>query len=201
MANIKYTDEELIEWIRGFETRREIREDNFNKYATCLRRGLEIHFPIKRTKTNKKVQSEEEKRNKWEESKRRRMEFEKERQERREERERRKKEKDEEKRTLPSRMYIATKLDNGKILCGRCLEEKEVGKKNKSICDNCYKEYMRWDARKMDHNKWNVRDEFCHTQIRYYEKTFDIGIKVDQRLEDFLKRVGYEFIFKEVYDR
>lgn len=195
---LKYTDEELIEWIKRFETRREIREDDFNKYAVCLRRGLNIHFPVKKTRCNVPVGTA----NKLKEKSKKQNEKRKEEtRKRREEREKKKLLEESMKKTLPSRMYIGTQLENGNIICGRCLEEKEMGPRNKSLCDNCYREYMKWSAKDMDHNKWNVRDEFCHTQIRHYEKTFDIGIKVDQKLEEYLKRVGYEFLFKEVYDR
>lgn len=195
---LKYTDEELIEWIKGFDTRREIREDDFNKYAVCLRRGLNVYFPTKETRCNNKVGSRKALTEKQIEK--RKIEKERIKEEKRLLRESKKSEPKLDK-TSPSRMYIGTQLENGMIICGRCLEEKKVSKQNKGLCSICYGEYMKLNAKQVDHNKWNIRDEFCHTQIRHHEKTFNIGIKVDQKLEDYLCRVGYQFLFKETYEK
>jgi hypothetical protein len=40
----KYSDEELIEWIESFETKKELRNDSYAKYQTCIIRGLNSHF-------------------------------------------------------------------------------------------------------------------------------------------------------------
>lgn len=38
----------IIDWIKTFETRAEIRSANNSLYSWCLRNGLDIHFPPKR---------------------------------------------------------------------------------------------------------------------------------------------------------
>jgi hypothetical protein len=49
----------------------------------------------------------------------------------------------------------------------------------------------------LDHNKWNVRDAFCHTTVYHHEKVFEIGIMVDDKTLNYLTSVGYSFLFKE----
>ena len=183
----QYTDEELIEWIKQFKTIGDMRNDNLSKYTLCTKRKLHQHFPKKRTKAGNTVGSNIEMNKKLKE----------ERNALREEKKRLKEEAKLEKRI---QMYSGTKLDNGNIICGRCLEEKVKSKWSATLCKSCYNVYITSKQFNKDHNKWNVRDEFCNTIIRHHDKTFEIGIKVDEKTQSYLTKIGYDFIFKEVYD-
>jgi hypothetical protein len=206
----KYTDEQLIEWASSFASAGDARLDNGGKYATVLRRGLGDHFNRKR---KKKSAWTEEQREEW--KKHSSMT--------KEEKQVIRRQKLEEKRALKgtpkevvrvkrkrievcnldsttvSRMYTGVPLEGGIIICGRCGEQHPRNRHSTDICNLCYAMYMKYRRIGIDHNKWNVRDEFCHTTIKHYEKTFNIGIKVDERMQNYLTLIGYGFIFKEVY--
>ena len=204
MGAIQYTDEEIIEWMKKFDTRGDLRNSDFNMYAIIMRRPhLKLMMPPKRTRGQNIVGTKEERLKETKEEKRkRRLQV--------------KLEKEEEQRLLKEKskknkgpilgektakyMYHGTKLDNGKIICGRCFEEKDSSKMNKSICRVCYNRYMYLRMMNKDHNLNNVRDEFCHTKLTHHEKVFEIGIKVDDRTEKYLTMIGYGFIFKDPYD-
>jgi len=173
VERLTISDEELIEWIKTFETITEIRRENINRYYLCMRRGLQEHLPKKRAK---KIKEEKEKKEK--KPKLRELDS-----------------------TIASKMYKGEQLENGNIICGRCLEEKTRHINNKNLCKTCYNIYFNFKYHNKDHNKWNIRDEYCHTTIRHHEKTFQIGIKVDERTQNYLTLIGYDFIFKEVYDK
>jgi len=169
------SDEELIKWLKGFETITDIRKENINRYNLAIRRGLHEHFPEKVSKSKiKRDIIKKEKKTKLKEID----------------------------NTIASKMYKGQKLENGNTICGRCLEEKsKTHTSNKNLCISCYNVYHNLKYRNKDHNKWNIRDEYCHTTIRHHEKTFQIGIKVDERTQNYLTLIGYDFIFKEVYDK
>ena len=100
-------------------------------------------------------------------------------------------------RTLAKIMY---KKRENKNECRRCykeMAEAEKSRYNKTLCRKCFSTYIYRKRIGVDHNKWNVRDEFCHTEIAHHEKVFKIGIEVDQKTQDYLTLVGYGFIFKD----
>ena len=37
-------------------------------------------------------------------------------------------------------------------------------------------------------------------EINHHDKVFDIGVKVDERTQNYLSLIGYELIFKNVYE-
>ena len=204
MGAIQYTDEEIIEWMKKFDTRGDLRNSDFNMYAIIMRRPqLKLMMPPKRTRGQNIVGTKEERLKETKEEKRQRrlqVKLEKEEEQRllKEEKMLLKRSKVVEK--TAKYMYHGTKLDNGKIICGRCFEEKDSSKMNKSICRVCYNRYMYLRMMNKDHNLNNVRDEFCHTKLTHHEKVFEIGIKVDDRTEKYLTMIGYGFIFKDPYD-
>jgi len=202
-----YSDDELIEWIKSFKTIGEMRSSNINKYTLCTKRRLHEHFPKKltrvgnpvgytvemneRLKEERKALREEKKRLKEEKGIKKEKVI--------------KKEKSIKKEKLNGdekvKMYKKTILDNGNIICGRCLEEKLSSKYNTSLCSKCHSIYVMRSKTGEDHNKWNVRDSYCNTTIRHYEKVFNIGLRVDEKTEKYLTMIGYDFIFKEVDDK
>lgn len=197
---LKYTDEDLIEWIKTFPTIKAAREDNSNKYLMILRRGLEEHLPrtMKKKRTQEQIAAdkEEKQRLKEERKKNRPGRPKKVKCDNTIPRDRKSNLDD----TAASRMYVGEQLEDGTIICGRCQENGTASKQNKGICAECYKHYMNYRRKAQDHNKWNVRDEFCHTTIKHHEKTFTIGLKVDERTQRYLELVGYSFLFKEEYN-
>ena len=211
----EYTDEEIIEWMKSFTTRDQLRTDNFNMYAIVMRREhLKKMMPPKRTKAGNlvgtkqkkieeaKLRSEE---TRDETIKRKRLEREKKAEDKRllkEEKELLKLTKKKENGEITAKhIYVGTKLENGNIICGRCFMEKtDRSPNNSNMCRVCYNRYMYHRMMGHDHNLNNVRDEFCNTKVRHHEKTFEIGIKVDERTEKYLSMIGYDFLFKEPYD-
>lgn len=198
----KYTDEFLIEWISGFSKRSDMKRSCNAKYQACLRRGLDIYFPDKVTRGGFKIGWTREEIDRLK-SERKSLRDEKKRlsEERKRLRESRKilKEESDKYKDTPSKMYKWTPLENGNIICGRCFEESKPSMKSKSMCVRCYKYYMRYRTYNKDFNKWNVRDEFCNTTITHHEKVFNIGVRVDERTQNYLTLVGYSFLFKDVY--
>ena len=202
-AGRKWSDDDLIEWIKSFNTIADMRSDNTSKYFSCCRRGLHEHFPSKRTKSGNivgtnKLDKEQQKVLKAQLKEEKRL--------LKEDKQKKKEEKKEEKKanvdsSTASKMYSGKKLENGNIICGRCLEESNrPSRHNTYMCHTCYNKYMNKRTAGLEHNKWNIRDEFCHTQIKHHEKVFTIGLKVDERTQNYLTMIGYGFIFKEPYD-
>ena len=192
----RISNEELIEWIKQFNTIREMRLANQNRYILCTKRGLNEHFPKKLKVGRKKALYTDEEKEMLREERKLAREAEK-----AIKRGQKEKLKADRKKDTATKIYKGKQLQNGNIICGRCLEEKSnPHKNNKSICAPCYSRYMSLKNNNKDHNKWNVRDEYCNTIIRHHEKTFEIGIKVDERTMKYLSLIGYDFIFKDVYD-
>jgi len=97
-------------------------------------------------------------------------------------------------------IWRAIQLHDGKIVCGRCLEPNDPSKQNRSLCFNCYRRVIILQSYGRDLNRWNVRDTFCYTKINHHEKVFEIGVRVDERTQEYLTAIGYGFIFKEPYE-
>lgn len=174
----RYTDKELIEWIQSFETRGQLRENDFNKYVVCKRRKLCKHFPPKLTRCGNTVgQVKPVKERKI------RPVVEK-------------KEKEEKEVDRSRKMYRGMDYKDGNILCGRCLETKP--KTKGLICYTCAKIIVNNNGKGIDINKWNVKDYYCNTKITDGGRTFEIGIRVDEKTQNYLTLLGYGFIFKDV---
>jgi hypothetical protein len=197
----RYTDEEIIEVISKYETIKELREsDDMTFYFRARRRGLEDFLPVRRTKAMNIVGSSLERRiKKKEEMLLIKEEKKRLREENKSEREKRSEVVDS---TIASKLYKVIEID-GKTLCGRCLEadlSTSYSSVNKNLCKKCYAKYLYLRGQGRDTNPHNVKDDYCNMRITHYEKVFEIGIKTDQRLQDYLSMVGYEFIFKDVQD-
>jgi hypothetical protein len=186
-SQLKYTNEELIEWIQSFDTIGEMRNDSYNKYIVSKRRKLNKYFPNKRTRCGNIAGIEKVKEPKVV----------------RERKMKPVKEKPEptptEKVERAKRMYHGSKLENDNILCGRCLETKPRYK-SRLVCYTCQKVIASNTTRGIDTNKFNIKDYFCHTKITDGGREFHIGLRVDERTQEYLTLIGYSFIFKEEYD-
>lgn len=190
----KYTDAEIIDVIFKYETIKDLRaSDDMSFYFLANRRGLKKYLPIKRTKAMNIVGSALEKRLADKEKelleepkvkgKTGRSKIEK-------------TVKDHNKPIRDIQIYKHTFIDGYKV-CGRCFIN-EPKTPNSTLCKDCQKVYVRKHAYEQDHVPYNVKGEYCNTIIKHYEKTFELGIRVDEKVERYLTLVGYGFIFKEV---
>lgn len=103
------------------------------------------------------------------------------------------------------KMYRAIR-DGDSIICGRCLMNAPRTKRS-NLCKECYRVYTncqvncrRNNTEEKPHVPWNVKQRFCNTKITHHEKTFLIGIKVDERTQAYLTAIGYAFIFQEPWE-
>ncbi len=190
---IEHTDEYLIDWIKQFKRRADIRDADVNKYHMCLRRGLDIYFPPKLTKNGNEIGTFKAKTDALREEKRLLKEA------KRLLKESRKVECLDKDEVEPLQRNIFTPIiEDGIFTCGRCLVKgKEASVRNSSICMGCYRVVSYRRKMGVYVNPYNVKDEYCNTVIKHHEKVFNIGIKVDDRMQDYLSKVGYWFMFKE----
>jgi hypothetical protein len=186
-SQLKYTDEELIEWIESFDTIGEMRNDSYNKYTVSKRRKLNKYFPKKRTRCGNIAGVEAAKEPKV--VRERKMKPVKETPE----------PTPVEKVERTKKMYKGMNLNDGNILCGRCLETKPKSN-SRLICYTCQKVIASNTTRGIDTNKFNVKDYFCHTKIVDGGREFHIDLRTDERTQEYLTLIGYGFIFKEEYD-
>ena len=188
---VKYTDQEIIDVITGYETITDLRAgEDVHFYFLAKRRGLGDYLPPKRTRAMNLVGSALKKKKQIREENARI------RKEKATIKEKIKKEKEE--KISAKRMYRAERIDDQTIYCGRCLKEtKDISKHNKHLCRKCYSRYLYLRKIGKDTNPHNIKDEYCHIVINHYEKCFRIGIKVDERTQRYLTSVGYSFLFKE----
>jgi len=189
----KYTDEEIIEVISKYETRGEIRESlNSTYYYLAIRRGLSDFLPPKRTKSGIIVGTSLELKLKQREEKELLRRLKKEQQQLK---------KIKKSENIDTKSLIMFPMINveGKNFCGRChIVDLEVDcSGNKNLCSLCYSRKNYLISRGRYSNLFNVKDEYCHTIIKHHEKVFEIGLKVDDKTENYLSMIGYEFIFKE----
>lgn len=193
----KYTDAEIIEVISKYETIKDLRaSDDISFYFLANRRGLKKYLPVKRTKAMNIVGSALEKRLADKEAKLLLEPKVKGKPGRPRKEKPEKPVKDHNKPVKSIQLYKAIFVDGVKI-CGRCfLNETKTSKS--TLCKDCNRVYSRKYAYELPHVPWNVKQEYCNTTINHYEKTFEIGIRVDEKVERYLTLVGYGFIFKEV---
>ena len=101
---------------------------------------------------------------------------------------------------MPSTMFPSKTID-GQLYCGRCLKPAiDQSPIRKSMCKRCATKCYTLTTKGVDLNPWNIRDPFVNTTITHYEKTFHLGLNADDRLLNYLTLIGYDFIFKDVYD-
>jgi len=194
----KYTDQEIIDVISKYETIKDLRaSEDISFYSLALRRGLRDHLPVKRTKAMNIVGSALEKKlakqKKKEESNIPKV----------------KKKPGRPRKEKPQKVVDNSKVKSiqlykshivdGVKICGRCFTFETKTAKS-TLCKDCNKIYTRKHAYEQDHTPWNVKQDFCNTTIYHYEKTFELGIKVDEKVERYLTLVGYGFLFQEPWE-
>ena len=183
----KYTDQDIITTLSKYETIKDLRaSEDESFYSLALRRGLRQHLPIKRTRSMNIVGSALEKKLLAQEEKPLKRKVGRPRKEKKEKVQKVKRQ---------VHIYKHTFVDDTKI-CGRCFTN-EARTPKSVLCKDCNRVYSRKHAFGQDHAPWNVRQEFCNTIIKHHEKTFELGIRVDEKLERYLTLVGYCFLFKE----
>jgi hypothetical protein len=194
-GNNIYNDEMLIEWIKTFSRRVDMRTENQAKYTACLRRGLDIYFPPKRTKSGLIVGEKEElakrtekKRDKREEKKRLQEEKKKIRQEKAE------RDKETADRGKSGPLYPSFYIGEIKT-CVRCRIKKPYA--GLSLCNTCNNEVGRLIRSGLDHTPGNIKDEFCRTRIKM-ENGEVLEFEYSATFEQIqtLFRNGYGFILK-----
>jgi hypothetical protein len=163
----KYTDEQYLEKALEYNTLKELRTQNTGLYQSCIRRGL---LPQVRlifpTKKQKIALIRKDTRDIVKQCDIERS----------------------------KNVYEHTFIFNEKV-CGRCFILPPRTKRA-IMCEKCNRLYIRKITNDKDHLPYNVRLEFCHTIIKHHEKVFNIGIRVDDKVEKYLTLVGYAFIFK-----
>lgn len=194
---VKYTDEEIIDVLSKYETIRDLRTgEDGSFYFLAKRRDLDAYLPAKRTKAMNIVGSAAENKRIAKEIKDALREEKKIAKAMMEAENKESKAID---KGTSTRLYMSIEK-NGKSLCGRCLVHdlsKGKARQNKNLCQKCYNKYMYCRLREIDSNPHNIKDEYCHIDIRHHEKIFHIGIVVDKKTQDYLSMIGYSFIFKE----
>ena len=184
----KYTDQGIIDVISEYETIKDLRaSDDKAFYSLALRRGLREHLPTKRTRAMNIVGSALEKKLLEQEEKpvKRKVGRPK------------KEKKDKVKKPLKKVQVYKHTYENDIKICGRCFQ-KEPRTPRSTLCKDCNRVYSRKHAYEQDHVPWNLKQEYCNTIIKHHEKTFELGIRVDEKLERYLTLIGYGFLFKEV---
>ncbi|CAB5187188.1 hypothetical protein UFOVP163_14 [uncultured Caudovirales phage] len=188
-GNTLYTDDMLIEWIQQFDRRSDLRKDSFYKYTTCLRRGLNIYFPTKKTKSGLEVMAV-----RLELLKKRDEEKEKEVKKVKVVKEKVKKPKPEPTRSHQGIIYPPFYKEGVKT-CSRCRDNKTYA--GLSLCNNCNNEVGRLIRAGLDHTPGNIKDEFCRTRI-----TMNDGEKIEfeywatpEQIQKLIKN-GFGFILK-----
>jgi hypothetical protein len=194
----KYTDLQLVEWILSKDSGKEMRADSESKYQISYKRKLNIFFPEKQSLKDR------EPRKKW--SKKEINEIIKLTiDERAEYIKKHKATYSKDNHHSAKVLFIPVELEDkdGNItkMCGRCLKElSKLPKGSKTLCKTCMNACYKFTFRGEDLNPWNVRDPFIHSTLKHHEKTFHIGMIVDEKTQKYLTAVGYDFIFKEIYD-
>ena len=95
-------------------------------------------------------------------------------------------------------IYKHTFQDGVKV-CGRCFLESTKTPKS-ILCLKCQRVYARMYAYERPHVPWNIKQEFCNTTISHYEKRFELGIRAEERMQNYLTMVGYGFIFQDPWE-
>jgi hypothetical protein len=188
----KWTNQEIIDVISKYETLKDLRmSDDKPFYFLALRRGLREHLPVKRTRCMNIVGSALEKKLLAKQEKPVIPVKEK------------KKPGPKPKEKLVKipkgvQIYKHT-FENGVKICGRCFQN-EPKTLRSVLCKDCQIVYVRKYCYEKDHVPYNLKQEYCNTIIKHHEKTFEIGIKVDEKLQNYLTLVGYQFLFQDPWE-
>jgi len=199
MRKSKYTDEVLIEFIEQHKHLRriDIQNEHRTMYQAIRNRGLLHLLPPKTTRSGG-IAGE----GIW-------AQVYKERAENKPKRNRSVKNvvkptEDRERPQTPKLMYKSYKIDDNTYFCGRCQQERTLDKFNghtKTLCSKCYNKVGHYMGKDQDTNPWNVKDYYCNSVVNVSEsQKFEIGIKVEPRLQEWLTKIGYQFIFKRFYN-
>ena len=207
-----YTDEQIIEVISKYETIKDLRlSDDRGIYPLCFKRGLREFLPAKRTRSMNLVGTELERKLLAKEQSvcyacgQPKYKDESKKIDRRSQnpgRPKRYPEKVKEvnnNKVLKSIQLYKHTLIEGVKVCGRCFTN-EPKTPRSILCKDCQRVYSRQHAYDKEHVPYNVYQEYCNTIIKHHEKTFEIGIKVDEKMQNYLTLVGYQFIFKEPWE-
>ena len=183
----KYTDRDLIEWQLSIDTNLGLRTDSVSKHQIAYKRKLNMFFPEKgkhRKWSNEEIDEIIA------------MSIE----ERKEYISKKKSASEPEAVKDPKTLFVPAELEDGTILCSRCLKELSMlSKGTKVMCRPCMNACYKFTFRGEDMNPWNVRDPFIHSTIRHHEKSFHLGMIADEKTQKYLTAVGYGFVFKELY--
>ena len=97
-------------------------------------------------------------------------------------------------------LYTRVNID-GKWMCGRCMKNRSRDLNQKlriqmdNLCQPCSTLYYKNLLLGLDSNLGNLKDSFCNIVINDGGKSFKLGCNVDEKLKDFLIKMGYGFIF------
>jgi hypothetical protein len=174
----KQSNEDILEKVKEYKSLKELRDDSFGLYQLIRRRELLQKvidfFPLH--KYSKKVYKLKDPKDKLKPGPKPKKE----------------------KEIKMLRIYNHTFKDGVKV-CGRCFIN-ETKTRQSLLCNDCQRVYARQYAYEKDHVPYNLKQEYCNTIIKHHEKTFELGIRVDERVERYLRMVGYDFIFQEPWD-
>ncbi len=177
-----YTNDYIVEKATQYATLKELRDDSFGFYQLVRRRGLleivRALYPPTKLRKIKEVAP----------------------------RERKKPGPKPKLKSVPlkepkkdgNQLYKHTYVGDLKI-CGRCFIN-EPKTSRSVLCKDCQRIYFYKYAYERPHTPWNLKQEFCNTIIKHHEKTFELGIRVEEKLEKYLTMVGYHFIFQEPWE-
>ena len=189
----KISDEEIIEIISRYKSRKEIKmSSDARYYFMAIRRDLREYLPPKLTNHGNIVGSALELK----------LLRQKEKELLQEPKVKKKPgRKPKEKENIDIKSLIMFPMINidGKNFCGRChIVDLAVDcSGNKNLCSLCYSRKNYLISQGKYTNLFNVKDEYVNTIIKHHEKVFEIGLKVDDKTQDYLSMIGYQFIFKE----
>ena len=196
MRKSKYTDEMVIQFIEDNKhlSRKQLRMLNEAIYQQIYNRKLEHHLPQKTTRYGTLVgvgPHAGRYKGKNERKKDKPIKIVKPTEDR-------------ERPQTPKLMYKSYKIDSNTYFCGRCQQERTLELYNthtKTICSKCYNKIAHYMGKDQDTNPWNVKDFYCNSVVNVSEsQKFEIGIKVEPRLQEWLTKIGYQFIFKRFYN-
>ncbi|CAB5208375.1 hypothetical protein UFOVP182_31 [uncultured Caudovirales phage] len=189
-GNTKYTDEELIEWIKTFNKRDDMKCD-LGKYSASLRRGLGIYFPPKRTRGNNIVGDL--KKQVYEERLRKRLLRDEERKQKKERKKTAKVSETKSKRDQQGTLYPTIYVDGIKT-CPRCRKENKF---YQSLCKPCNNDVARLKKLDQDTSLGNVKDSYCRCIINLDGgEKIEIEYNVSKEQAYRLRLEGFGFILK-----
>jgi hypothetical protein len=175
-----YTNEYILEKAKGYNSLKELRDDSYGFYQLVRRRGLlddvREFFPV--GKYSKRVRKLKDPKDKLKPGRKPKLKV---------------------KKVLKTIQIYKSAFENDVKICGRCFQN-EPKTPRSTLCKSCQKIYATKHAYEKEHVPWNLRQEYCNTIIQHYEKTFELGIKVDEKLQNYLTMVGYSFIFQAPWE-